>query len=334
MPDFTVFKGAKDGSPFKTTTSKPDGLTGDQVVVRVTASGVCGTDLHYKHADMVLGHEGVGVVEELGPDVKYLKKGDRVGWGYETNSCGHCAACVSGQEMSCPERSLYGFANHDQGSFSSHAIWREAFLHPIPDGINDEHAAPLQCAGATVFTALYDVKPTETVGILGVGGLGHLAIQFAAKMGCRVVVLSGSDRKREQAKALGAHRFIVLNKGKGKAPEEGEPWLLSRLLVTTSAQPDWEAIIPMMAPQGRIWPLSVDAGNLVIPYMSLLAGAIRIQGSLGSTRTVHRDMLAFAARHGINPVIEKFPMTEDGIKEAMEKLEKGDVHYRAVLVAQ
>lgn len=94
---------------------------------------------------MVLGHEGIGVVERVGPAVRSLEAGDRVGWGYEVDSCGACAECLSGTETFCPERALYGEANLDQGSFASHAIWREAFLHPIPDGMPDEHAAPLVC---------------------------------------------------------------------------------------------------------------------------------------------------------------------------------------------
>ena len=124
---------------------------------------------------MVLGHEGVGVVEAVGPDVKVLKKGDRVGWGYEHDSCGHCDQCLSGRETYCPERKMYGLADFDQGSFASGAVWREAFLFKTPDGLSDEAAAPLQCGGATVFNALYsyDIKPTETVGVMGVGSLGE-----------------------------------------------------------------------------------------------------------------------------------------------------------------
>ncbi|KAK9326522.1 chaperonin 10-like protein, partial [Lipomyces starkeyi] len=144
MLSFTVFKGQPNGIPKKSTTTKPDQLTGDNVFVRVTASGLCGTDLHYKHLDIVLGHEGVGVVEAVGPDCRFLKKGDRVGWGYEVDSCGHCLECLQGKEIFCPERALYGVKNLDQGSFATHAIWREAFLHPIPEGLSDVDAAPLQ----------------------------------------------------------------------------------------------------------------------------------------------------------------------------------------------
>lgn len=283
---------------------------------------------------MVLGHEGVGVVEKLGPAVRNLKKGDRVGLGYQTDACGNCLECIRGEEIYCPKRATYGTANLDQGSFGSYAVWREAFAHPIPEGMSDEVAAPLQCAGATVFSALNDAGASETVGILGVGGLGHLAIQFAAKKGCRVVVLSGSDRKREQATQLGAHKFIAMSKGGGEELARDEAWLIDRLIVTAAAPPDWKVILPMLAPRASIFPLSVSFDNVDIPYLALILWGIRVQGSLVASRTAHREMLAFAALHGIKPITETFPMTEGGIAEAMDKLDKGQVNYRAVLVSQ
>ncbi|KAK5115310.1 hypothetical protein LTR62_001510 [Meristemomyces frigidus] len=330
MPSFTVFKGTKNGIE-QTKTEKPE-LKGDQVLLKVTASGLCGTDLHYKNADMVLGHEGVGIVMELGPETTYLKKGDRVGWGYEHTSCGHCQQCLKGNETFCPERAMYGFADLDQGSFAHGAVWREAFLFPIPEGMSDEVAAPLQCGGATVFNALhqFNTQPTEVVGIMGVGGLGHLAIQFAAKMGCRVVVLSGSDRKKDEAMKLGAHEFVA-TKGLKELKVERP---LDRLLVCTSAQPDWELITPILAPGATVYPLSVDEGDFKFPYMSLLLSGITIQGSLVASRYIQNRMLAFAAQHKIEPILEKFPMTKAGIEEAMAKLEKGDMRYRAVLIPQ
>ncbi|KAI1213177.1 GroES-like protein [Annulohypoxylon truncatum] len=330
MASFTVYKGSKDGIVVKSSATKPQ-LTGDKVLMKITASGLCGTDLHYLDQDVVLGHEGVGIVEEVGPDAKYLKKGDRVGFGYEHDSCGHCRECLTGNETYCADRAIYGTEKVDQGSFSSYAVVRESFLHEIPEGMSDIDAAPLQCAGATVFAALraHDTQPTETVGVIGLGGLGHMAVQFAAKMGNRVVVLSGSDRKREEAMRLGAHEFVV-TKGKDKL-EVSSP--LDRLLVTTSAQPDWEHLMPIMAPGSAVYLMSVASGNLEVPYMPLVLNGIAVQGSLVASRILHRQMLAFAALHGIKPITEVFPMTEEGIREAIGRLERGDIHLRAVLTA-
>lgn len=263
MPSFTVFKGSQDGTIQQSTTTKP-ALTGDQVHLKVTASGLCGTDLHYRNADMGLGHEGAGVVQDLGPACKTLKKGDRVGWGYVHDTCGSCQQCLSGRETMCPARQMYGLADLDQGSMATEAVWREAFLFKVPDELSDEVAAPLMCGGATVFNALraFNALGTETVGVVGVGGLGHLAIQYAAKLGCNVVVLSGSDKKKDEAMRLGAKEFVATKDVK----ELQVSRKLDRLLVTTSAQPDWEQLLPIMAPGSTITPLSVAGGNFSIPY--------------------------------------------------------------------
>jgi D-arabinose 1-dehydrogenase-like Zn-dependent alcohol dehydrogenase len=220
--------------------------------------------------------------------------------------------------------------NLDQGSFASHAVWRESFLHKIPDAMSDLVAAPLQCGGATVFQALSGVKPTDTVGILGIGGLGHLAIQFAAKMGCRVVVLSGSERKREEAMKLGAGEFIATR----GATELSVSTRIDRLLVTAAVPPDWDLLLPILAPRSAIYPLTVSAGNFQIPYLSLILNGITVVGSMVPPRALHKQMLEFAALHQIEPIIETFPMTEGKIKEAMDKLDRGEVYYRVVLVPQ
>jgi D-arabinose 1-dehydrogenase-like Zn-dependent alcohol dehydrogenase len=331
MPTFTVFKGSKDGKIVKSETTRPD-LKDDEVLVKITASGLCGTDEHYRHADMALGHEGAGVVEELGPGVKYLKKGDRVGWGYEHNSCGHCEWCLTGRETFCEERAMYGDADLDQGSMGSAAVWKEAFLFSIPDSMTDAEAAPLMCGGATVFNALkmYNVQPTDRVGVIGVGGLGHLAIQFAAKMGCDVIVFSGTESKKEEAMKLGATEFVAM---KGKTSLDiGRK--MSALLVTTSVQPNWDLLLPAMAPDSKIFPLTVSNDVLKIPYMPLLLNGISIQGSVVAARHIHRQMLKFAAQHQIKPILMEFPMSEEGIEKAMDTLSEGGMRYRGVLIPE
>lgn len=331
MPSFTVYKGSKGGKIVKSETTKPD-LKDDQVLLRVTASGLCGTDEHYKEADMVLGHEGVGVVEEVGPNVKELKKGDRVGWGYEHNSCGHCEKCLTGRETYCPEREMYGMQNLDQGSFASHAVWREAFLFKVPEELTDAEAAPLMCGGATVFNALhaYNVRPTDRVGVMGVGGLGHLAIQYAAKMGCDVVVFSGSDSKKDEAMKLGAKEFIAM-KGKSEISISRK---VDVLLITTSVMPDWKLIIPALNTNSTIFPLTVAGGDFTFPQMPLITSGITVQGSVVAARQVHRDMLRFSALHGIKPINMEFPLNEKGIEEAMATLRDGKMRYRGVLLPQ
>lgn len=300
-----------------------------------TAPNTPPTNTQKRKADIVLGHEGVGEIQAIGPNVRHMRVGQRVGWGFQTGACGLCKQCLAGDETYCPERQFYGSAAQaDQGSFALQAVWREAFLHPIPEAMTTADAAPLQCGGATVFTALLGVKPTDTVGVIGVGGLGHLAIQFANKMGCRVVVLSSSDRKKEEATRLGAHRFIATGNLSKDTKPAADAWQLDRLLVTTSSLPDWDVIMPMMAMQSVIMPLTVGGKDLVVPYSPVLLRGVVIQSALVATRAVHQDMLAFAAHHGIKPVIETFPLNEHGAKEAMDRLEKGQVHFRAVLLPE
>lgn len=334
MVSFTVYKGSKDGSIVKSQSTRSDELKDDEVLVRITASGVCGTDEHYRSSDMVLGHEGVGVVEALGPDAKLLKVGDRVGWGYMHNTCGHCEYCLTGLEQFCEERAMYAFTNLDQGSFGEAGVWREAFLFPIPDGLTDAEAAPLMCGGATVFNALYahGVKSTDRVGIIGLGGLGHLAVQFARAMGCDVTVFSGSETKREEALKLGAHSFYATN---GKESIDIGEKKLKCLIVTTSFQPDWHVFLPIMANNSVIFPLSIDpSGIFQIPYMQWLLAGIRIQATIIAPRNTHRLMLDFAARNGVKPVYNAFPLTQEGITDAMQTLRDGKMRYRGVLLPE
>ncbi|KAJ7282877.1 chaperonin 10-like protein [Mycena rebaudengoi] len=328
---FTVFKGSANKEIAEATTrrGKP---TGNEVLVEITHSGICGTDEHFLGQDMALGHEGVGVVHELGEGVRGLKVGDVVGWGYTHKTCGVCVQCLAGQDQYCAHRERYGRSNLDQGSFGSHAIWDASFLFKLPEGLAPEDAAPLMCGGATVFTVIeeYNIRPTDRVGVVGIGGLGHLAIQFLAKMGAHVVVFSSTDSKREEALRLGATEFYA-TKGVKKL-EIGEP--LAHLLVTTSVMPDWKPFLRIMQPKGAIYPLTVSSGNLDIPITPIVASGLSIQGSSVASRSVHKKMLQFAARHKIRPIIERFPLTKSGVEQGMAKLRDGKMRYRGVLVAE
>jgi D-arabinose 1-dehydrogenase-like Zn-dependent alcohol dehydrogenase len=328
MPSFKTFRGSESG---KITEGQHQQELGPKdVLIETTHSGLCGTDVHYKHADIALGHEGVGIVKEIGSAVRLFKVGDRAGWGYLNNSCGHCKQCLTGMETFCAEREIYGDHNHHQGSLGSHVIWDEDFIFNIPDSMSSEDAAPLMCGGATVFNTLklYNARPSDKVGIIGIGGLGHLAIQYAAKMGCEVVVFSGTANKKEEAEKLGATEFVI-TRGVSELKVSKK---IDHLLVTTASPPDWELYIPALAPSASIYPLTVDNGNISFPYMPLIQNGFKIQGSMVAARQIHREMLEFSALHGIKPIKEMFPLSEEGIEEAFQKLEAGKMRYRAVLV--
>ncbi|KAG6334139.1 hypothetical protein ID866_4946 [Astraeus odoratus] len=327
--EFTVYKGSSSGKIVESKVHKD--LKPDEVLIRITHAGLCGTDLHYKHQDMVLSHEGIGIVEQIGSNVGSFKVGDRAGWGYLHDACLRCDQCLSGNEIYCSKRALYGGADFDQGACATHAVWKEAFLFHIPAAISSPDAAPLMCAGATVFNALenFDVRPTDRVGVVGIGGLGHLAIQFAAKMGCDVVAFSGTDSKKAMALSLGAKEFYA-TKGVEKL-DIGRP--VDHLVVTASMTPDWNLYLPIIARRATIYPLTVSSGDFSIPHLSLIDKGIRIQGTGCSSRGVHIKMLEFTALHGIKPIVQEFPLTSEGIEEAIGKLVKGQIRYRAVLVA-
>ncbi|KAG9315196.1 NADP-dependent alcohol dehydrogenase [Chiua virens] len=327
---FQVFKGSNESKIVQSRARRT--LADDEVLVRITHAGLCGTDLHFKNQDMVLGHEGVGVVQDVGSAVNNFKPGDRAGWGVLHDACLQCHDCLTGNEFFCHKRKVYPECDRDQGAFASHAIWKAAFLFHIPDAISSVDAAPLMCAGSTVFNAIemYGLRSTERVGILGIGGLGHLAIQFAAKMGCEVVVFSRTPSKEAEAKALGATEFYVT---------EGENALKSvkpvdHLYVTTSEMPDWEKFNPVLAACAVIYPMTVSHDNLIVPYLPSLLKGLRIQWTMVSSRALHKKMLHFAAQHHVKPIVQEFPFTVEGIEEAMKKLADGEIRYRAVLVAE
>ncbi|KAJ7105428.1 chaperonin 10-like protein [Mycena crocata] len=303
--------------------SSPDGIvqatthsvspTGNQVLVKITHSGICGTDEHDRKTDMVLGHEGVGTVQQLGKDVKGFNVGDVVGWGYTHKTCGTCDQCLLGQDQYCQNRELYGYHNFHQGSFGSHAIWDASFLFHIPKGLSPEFAAPLMC-----------------------GGLAWLALVAWAtwqssflQRWVRLWLYSRTESKREEALDLGATEFYA-TKGVEKL-DIGKP--IDHLLVTANSLPNWNLFLDNLKPTGTIYPFTISQGNFDIPTFPVVIKGLNIQGSAVAARSVHKRMLDFAARHEIHPVIERFSMTKSGVEEGMAKLRDGKMRYRGVLVA-
>ncbi|RFU33625.1 hypothetical protein B7463_g2716, partial [Scytalidium lignicola] len=306
-------------------------LEANEVRLKITHSGLCHSDVFYISSGMVLGHEGVGIVEEVGSAVTEFKIGDRAGGGYLRDSCGKCKYCLTGRDIWCYNRNIYGEKDYNTGTFSKYYIGVETFLHKIPDELSSSDAAPLQCAGATVYSALLDVISSGTrVGIVGIGGLGHLAIQFADKLGAEVVVFSTSADKEEEAKKFGAKEFYLLSE-----PEKvKEP--IDVLVLTGAKHPDFSRFMTkeILARTGTIVPLTADTHDLQLPSLTMFFAGYNIRSSLVASRKIHSDMLRFAAKHGIKPVIEEFPMDEGGFAAALDRLNSGKVRYRAVLAAQ
>jgi len=233
--EYTVYRGIN--GQITATPAKIPALGPHDVLIKITHTGVCFTDREFFRlgAPLALGHEGVGEVVAVGSGVTSLKVGDRAGGGFHKGSCGHCKYCLSGQDIYCYERVVFGEGDYNNGTFGDYYVGRETYVHKIPDGMSSEDAAPLQCAGATVYSALIStVKNTDRVGVIGIGGLGHLAIQFAAKLGTEVVVFSSSKDKEAEAREFGASEFVLTNEAiELKAP-------IDVLIVSGNGYPDWD----------------------------------------------------------------------------------------------
>ncbi|PTB38539.1 hypothetical protein M441DRAFT_59813 [Trichoderma asperellum CBS 433.97] len=327
---FTVQRGSASGKIVEATSQRQLGR--NEAYLKITHSGLCGTDEHFLHSGVALGHEGVGIVQAVGSDVTAVKVGDRVGFGWVHKTCGHCQPLCQGLDVYCENKTEFGIHDHDVGSFASHAVWDADALFKIPDGLDSAYAAPLMCGGATVWSpfALYGIKPTDRVGIVGIGGLGHLAIQFAAKIGCEVVVFSSSESKREDAMRLGATEYHVLT---ADSPLEGIKQV-NHMLLCGSAQPDFKRIIQLTSTAGKIYALIVSFDTSAVPMMALLTRGISIQGSAGAPRAEIQKMLDFAVRNDVKPTIMKWPLTTKGVEDAMQALREGKMRYRGVLVAE
>lgn len=320
-----------------------------EVLIRTTHSGLCFTDVHAKDKGCGLGHEGVGFVQEMGAGVRNLRVGDRVGWGWLHSSCGHCQTCLSGYRQYCAEACGFAFSDLNQGAFSDYRIIDAEFAYRIPEAISSADAGPFMCAGASVYEALdaAGTKPSDRVGVVGIGGLGHMAVLFARAMGCRVSALFASNRSPNQHKiqdafVLGAddvrciaegHEHVYDRPGDDQMLKSvrGQEVRINVLLVTSNELPDWNKVLPLLDRMARIVVMSIQNEPLVIPYMPFILPGHRLISSTEASKRNHVDMLEFAARHRIKPWVEIFPMTEAGMHEAFDRLENGRMRYRGVL---
>lgn len=334
----TTYYFDKSSKTFATKTAQKSVGYSD-VLIKTTHSGICFTDVHAKEKECGLGHEGVGFIYEVGPAVKHLKVGDRVGWGWLHTSCGHCATCVTGYRQYCSEARGFAFSDLDQGAFSDFRIVDSAFAYKLPEGISSVNAAPLMCAGASVFEALdaAGAKPNDRVGVVGIGGLGHMAILFAKAMGCAVAAISNSHHKIEDAFELGADEFRRAGDlGKSHTSEGIEelpnPMNINVLLITSNAVPNLETIFPLLARRATIVLMTIQMEPLSIPYMQFVLPGHRMIASTEASRENHIKMLEFADRHQIQPWVETFKMDETGLAEAFKRLESGEMRYRGVAV--
>ena len=311
----------------------PGELQANEVEIKISHCGVCHSDIHLIDNDwgfskfpFIPGHEIVGSVVAVGSSVVDRKIGDRVGVGWQADSCGVCEWCRQGDEHLCAKSQPTCVGRN--GGYADRIRVNSRFAIPVPAVLESENVAPLLCAGITVYSPLrnHGIRPSSRVGVIGIGGLGHLGIQFAKAFGAEVTAFSTSKDKEKEARELGAHHFLnTQDTGALKKVAGSFDFLLS----TVSADQDWQGYVNALRPKGMLCVVGVPPSPMQIQAFSLLGAQRAISGSpTGSPRDLH-EMLDVAARHGVKAITERFAMSK--ANDAVAKVKKNQVRYRAVL---
>jgi len=306
-----------------------------EVLIRVRACGICHSDValqegYYDFASFprVPGHEITGTIEAVGDGVEWPATGAPVGLPWLFSSCGHCRQCIRGNEILCPENRFTG-VNVD-GGYQEYMLAPANFVQPLPEGLEFASAAPIMCAGITVYNGLRlsGMQPGDRVAVIGLGGLGYLGVQYAQAMGARVAVVSTSPAKEEKAKQLGAELFVA---GGPSAAAALAAWDggADVILATPPALAPVNETFNGLAPDGTMVVLGVGAGDVQVAPLDLIMPRRRIIGLPSGSRHEMRDALEFAARHGITSEYTPYPLEE--ANEALAATRENRVPSRAVL---
>jgi Zn-dependent alcohol dehydrogenases len=308
-----------------------------QALLKIIATGVCHTDLHAADGDwpvkptppFIPGHEGAGVVVKLGTGVTHLKEGDRVGIAWLHSACGHCEFCFSGWETLCRSQQNSGYSVN--GSFAEYALASADFVGRIPEQLSFVEAGPILCAGVTTYKGLKETeaRPGEWVVISGVGGLGHIAIQYAKAMGLRVAAVDVGKEKLALARKLGAELTadVASENAAGKIQEITGG--AHGVLVTAVSPVAFKQAIGMLRRRGTCVLVGLPPGEFPVPIFDVVLNRYTLRGSIVGTRKDLEEALAFAAQGKVKPTIEQLPL--DSINEVFARLKQGKVNGRIVL---
>ncbi len=304
-----------------------------EIEILIRYCGLCRSDLNIINNSrkaskypLILGHEIVGNVARKGSLVKQFSVGDWVGVGWQSGACFECESCIRGDETLCSSKKRT--CVDQQGGFAESIFVDARFAYLIPSGIDPSKAAPLLCAGATSFIPFkqHRIQASMQVAIVGIGGLGHLAIQFAHAFGCEVTAISSTPSKEEDARKLGAHHFFSLINLDSIIQSKQ---LFDFVLSTTSAPIDWEKICRCLKPRGKFCLLGIPKQNISLPAQLLISNNISLFGSGTGNRISMMEMLKFSEQHKIDPLIDFFPMEK--VNEAIAHLTSNKARYRVVL---
>ena len=302
----------------------------NELVLEVLHCGLCHSDLsmlnnHWGLTSypLIPGHEVVGRVVSVGSAVNPDVIGELRGLGWISGSCCHCIQCLGGTGNLCA--SLEATIVGRQGGFASHVTAHQDWAIPLPEGIDPGVAGPLFCAGITVFSPLIDetVSPTAHVAVIGIGGLGHIALQFARAWGCEVTAITTNLSKTEEAKRFGAHQVVSIDQLSNLAGK------FDLIINTVNHSLDWAAVMASLAPLGRLHQLGAVIEPIQVGAFDLIMARRSITGSPTSSPASLLKMVDFCVRHNIRPQVEHLPINR--VNEAVERLQRGDVRYRFVL---
>ena len=309
-----------------------------QIVVKVEACGVCHTDLHAAKGDwpvkpnlpFIPGHEAIGLVSAVGPGVTLVKEGDRVGVPWLYSACGHCEYCLSAWETVCPDAKFGGYTRN--GGFAEYVLADPNYVAHIPKGLTPTEAAPLICAGITTYKGIKQTEamPGEWIAISGVGGLGHLAVQYAKAMGLLVCAVDIDDGKLDHAKRLGADLAInAKNENAVASIRQQTGGGTHGVLITAPSLIAFRQGIAMTRKLGTCVLVGLPPGEFPVPLFEIVANCVTIRGSFVGTREDMAEALAFAAGGKVKADIELQPLA--AVNRIFERLERGDVPSRVVL---
>lgn len=311
------------------------------VLITISHCGICHSDIHQARNEwgvslfpMVPGHEIIGIVSQVGSDVKTFKVGDRAGVGCFVDSCRTCTACREGQEQYCDSGPLWTYSGQDtagqitQGGYSSQIVVDEHYVLRIPPTLSPAGAAPLLCAGITTYSPLrqWGIGRYHKLAVVGLGGLGHMAVKIAKAMGTEVTVFSTSEKKREDAKRLGAANFVVTSDPQAFTKLQG---YFHYILDTVSALHDYNAYLELLKTDGTMILVGAPETPTPVEAFSLISKRRRLAGSLIGGIKETQKMFDFCAQHQIESDVEVIPIQQ--INEAYERVLRSDVRYRFVI---
>ena len=307
----------------------------DEVEIKVSHCGICHSDLSMidnewgaSQYPLVPGHEIIGTVARMGEAVKGLAIGQTVGVGWTAQSCQHCDYCLAGKANVCLDAVPTIAGGHQQGGFANKVRAQWQWVIPMPDGIDVSKAGPLLCGGITVFRPIiqHQMDASKKVGVIGIGGLGHMALEFLNAWGCEVTAFSSSPEKYDEIKKMGAHHILDSTDTDALDDAKGS---LDLIISTVNVALDWNVYLSLLKPEGKLHFVGAVLKPLDVQAFNLIGGAKSVAGSPTGSVAELRQMIEFATRTGVEPIVETYPMSQ--VNDAIEHVRDGKARYRVVL---